>query len=105
MFQPAADGSFIARHASVVHLSKPRVTHDAIIWPAARRDMKDAKDCIRRMSYDLAVMLKQRGADAVIMLDDYLRLGWTRDQITAYAVEAHGMLPEIQKSGVPLEAA
>lgn len=90
------------RTASIT-LHKPRVTQDGVIWPEPRRAMTDAKLTMHRMAYDLSRMVAARGADAVITTDDYLRLGWTREQIAAHAVEAAGMLPEIIAAG-PLSA-
>lgn len=67
-------------------LSEARqATHDGYIWPVTRADMITGPNIRERMAEDLGRMVRERGADAVITTQDYLRLGWTRDQ-----VEIHG---------------
>lgn len=67
-------------------LSEARVaTQDGYIWPVIRADMITGPNIRERMAEDLGSMIRERGADGVITTQDYLRLGWTRDQ-----VEIHG---------------
>jgi hypothetical protein len=63
-----------------------RQTHDGVIWPLARHDMRNATAIRERMSQDLSRLLAERGKPAVVTTEDYLRLGWNREQ-----VEKHGL--------------
>lgn len=72
-------------------------THDGYIWPALRADMVTSPNIRERMAEDLGKLLNDRGADAVITTEDYLRLGWTREQVTQHAARA-GDLYDLQRS-------
>lgn len=78
-------------------LSEARVaTQDGYIWPVTRAEMITGPNIRERMAEDLGSLVRERGADAVITTEDYLRLGWTRDQVTLHAGRA-GDLFEIQR--------
>ncbi len=76
-----------------------RATHDGYIWPVSRRDMRSAQHIRARMAEDLALLLRQRGQGAVIVTDDYLRKGWTRQQVTAHALAAGRLLAKPAAAG------
>ena len=58
-----------------------RATHDGQIWPVDRPRMADANQIANRMAEDAAGLIRERGADAVITIDDFLVQGWTIDQV------------------------
>lgn len=54
------------------------------VWPTDRRHMADANLITMRMAEDAATMIRERGADAVITVDDFLEQGWTFDQVRRF---------------------
>lgn len=58
-----------------------RATHDGHIWPVGRPRMADTNQIAIRMAEDATGLIRERGADAVITIDDFLRWGWTIDQV------------------------
>lgn len=73
----------------VARLAEARFpTDDGYIWPTLRADMVTSPNIRERMAEDLGRLLNERGCDATITTDDYLRLGWTREQITLHAARA-----------------
>jgi hypothetical protein len=67
---------------------KKTATHDGMIWPVARRDMRTTRAIRERMAEDLAALVKNRGVEAVILTDDFLAMGWTREQINSHMLAA-----------------
>lgn len=57
-------------------------------WPERRADMASPVAIRERMAEDLSDLIYERGDEAVILTEDYLRLGWTRAQVDAHALAA-----------------
>lgn len=57
-------------------------------WPERRADMTSPVAIRERMAEDLGALIFERGDEAVILTEDYLRLGWTRAQVDAHALAA-----------------
>lgn len=70
-------------------LSEARsATQDGYIWPVTRAEMITGPNIRERMAEDLGSLVRERGAEAVITTEDYLRLGWTRDQVALHGGRA-----------------
>lgn len=69
-------------------------TQDGYIWPLKRGDMVTSAAIRERLAEDLAGLVRDRGADAVILTDDYLRLGWNRDQVAIHGKAATRLYQE-----------
>ncbi len=69
-----------------------KCTHDGWIWPFTRDAMITQQNIRKRMAEDLRTMLQQRGMDAVVTTEDYLRLGWTRGQVIRHGLAAGRLL-------------
>ncbi len=85
--EPGLGGSAVDMQAMRA-LEARTATDDGYIWPALRADMVTSPNIRERMAEDLGKLLNDRGADAVITTEDYLRLGWTREQVTLHAARA-----------------
>lgn len=74
-----------------------RATQDGYIWPFARGEMRNPQAICERMAEDLRAMLQARGAGAVITTEDYLRLGWHREQVQKHGLAASGLLRDMRQ--------
>lgn len=74
-----------------------RATHDGFIWPFARGRMCHPQAIRERMAEDLRAMLQARGAGAVVTAEDYLRLGWHREQVQKHGLAAAGLLRDVNQ--------
>lgn len=73
-------------------------TQDGYIWPLKRGDMVTTAAIRERLVEDLAGLVRDRGADAVILTEHYLCLGWTRDQIALHGKAATRLYQEQRRS-------
>ena len=86
-------------------LSEARVaTQDGYIWPVIRADMITGPNIRERMAEDLASLVRERGCDAVITTQDYLRLGWTRDQVEIHGARAGDLYESKRHSAAVADA-
>lgn len=75
-------GSVIILDQHTAALAEDRIaTQDGYLWPVDRSDMVTTRAIRARMAEDLGRLLHDRGAAAVILTEDYLRLGWDREQV------------------------
>lgn len=69
-----------------------RQTDDGRIWPFSRSAMRNGQAIRERLAEDLRSLLRGRGAGAVITTEDYLLLGWRREQIERHGLAASQLL-------------
>lgn len=92
----------------LARLAEARIpTHDGYIWPVLRGDMVTSASIRERMAEDLGKLLSERGGDAIITTEDYLRLGWTREQIALHGARAADLydLQRCQAGASPVRGA
>lgn len=69
-----------------------RQTDDGRIWPLGRSAMRNGQAIRERIAEDLRRLLQARGAGAVITTEDYLLLGWRREQVERHGLAASQLL-------------
>lgn len=79
---------------------RKKLSDDGAFWPCARGDMHTPRAIRERMAEDLRAMLQTRGAGAVITTEDYLRLGWRRDQVQRHGLAAASLLRDVGVDGI-----
>ena len=62
------------------------------VWPTDRQHMADANLITMRMAEDAAALIHERGADAVITVDDLLGQGWTFDHVRRFGDAAMALI-------------
>ena len=62
------------------------------VWPTDRQHMADANLITKRMAEDAAALVRERGVDAVITVDDFLEQGWTFDHVRRFGDSAISLL-------------
>lgn len=77
----------------------PFTTHDGVIWPTARRAMADPRQIRRRMSGDLAALIRDAGSDVCITPEDLARIGWQKAQIREHGAAAVRLATEARADG------
>ena len=65
-----------------------RPGQDGYFWPYQRHAMRNPQAITERMAFDLSALLRDRGMEAQITTEDYLRLGWRRPQIERHGLDA-----------------
>ena len=63
------------------------------VWPTDRQHMADANLITTRMAEDATVLIRERGADAVVTVEDLLEQGWTFDQVRRFGDAAMALIP------------
>ena len=66
------------------------ITDDGTIWPIARDEMVQTQPIRARMAEDMAALVRAN-AGAVFTTDDFLRLGWRREQLDRHRQAAMDM--------------
>lgn len=61
-----------------------RATDDGFIWPVERGHMRSGRRIRERLREDAATLLRDRGREAVLTTEDFLRLGWQRSQLAEH---------------------
>jgi hypothetical protein len=92
----------------VARLAEARIpTDDGYLWPVLRGDMVTSASIRERMAEDLGRLLNERGGDVTITIDDYLRMGWTREQIDLHGARAVDLydLQRCHAQAVPVRGA
>ena len=51
------------------------------MWPTARQYMTGEREIAIRMAEDVTALIRERGADAVITIDDLQGRGWSLAQV------------------------
>lgn len=93
---------------AVAHAVPPRRKIErkrACGWPVPRAAMRDPVCVVDRLAEDLGALIDARGADCVVTDEDYRRLGWSRAQIAAHALDAARRLPRQRACDFEAEAA
>lgn len=79
-----------------------RQTDDGRIWPFSRAAMRNGQAIRERIAEDLRALLRARGAGAVITTEDYLLLGWRRQQAEQHGLAAVRLLNPENSCGADL---
>lgn len=85
--QPAVTSLFRSYEAEA-----RRAGPDGFFYPFARDAMRNPEAIRERMAADLSRLLDAQGMDAQITTEDYMRLGWRRQQVESHALEAARLL-------------
>lgn len=62
------------------------------VWPTERQHMADAPMITMRMSEDASELIRERGFEAVITIDDLLEQGWAYDQVRRFGDAAMALV-------------
>jgi hypothetical protein len=68
-----------------------RAAHDGYLWPLPRDYMVEPRAIRDRMVEDIAALVNDGGADAVVTLDDLRRKGWELTQLGAHGTIAFAL--------------
>lgn len=66
--------------------------NDRPVWPTQRQHMADAPMIALRMGEDASELIRERGVEAVITIDDLLEQGWTYDQVRRFGDAAMALV-------------
>lgn len=91
---PACRGGCDKSFVASVEVSATKLTNRDVrrIWPTERQHMADAAMITMRMSEDASELVRERGTDAVITIDDLLEQGWAYDQVRRFGDAAMALV-------------